>query len=243
MIPNLVYFRTNKLNMIKSLFTQIFIFLIIFLGKIVVVAQGCHEYFPYKIGTEWEITMYDDKEKIISVNTYKILDQDGINYQVSIRSVDIKGKEKLNMTTKWKCENNQLSFEMKDFFPPTAAMNNTKAELKLTGDNLNYPKKLIPGQSLPDANSTLEMYIDGMRFMNMQMKVYERKVENNETVTTPAGTFECIKLTQMTDVKSMFNVKAKSTLWLAKEHGMVKTQSYNEKGRLMSTQLMTKFKS
>jgi hypothetical protein len=132
---------------------------------------------------------------------------------------------------------------MKDFFPPSAAMNNTKAELKMSGDNLTYPKQLVPGQTLPDANSTMEMYIDGMRFMNMQMKVYDRKVENNESVSTPAGTFDCIKLSQMTDVKSMFNVKGKSVIWLAKEHGMVKTQTYTEKGKLSSTQLMTKFKS
>ena len=238
-----MYFRTNNLNMKRSVLNSFYIFILCVSIKTLSYSQACHAYFPYKTGTEWEITMYDDKDKVISVNNYKIINQEGTNYDVSIHSVDAKGKEKLNIITHWKCENDQLSFEMKDFFPPSAAMNNTKAELKMSGDNLNYPKQLIPGQTLPDANSTMEMYIDGMRFMNMQMKVYDRKVENNESVTTPAGTFDCIKLSQMTDVKSMFNVKGRSVLWLAKEHGMVKTQTYTEKGKLSSTQLMTKFKS
>lgn len=205
-------------------------------------AQSCNEYFPSKTGTEWEMTFYDDNNKLVSTNHYKILSQSGNTYDVNLRIVDKKGKETLNTSTKWNCEAGKLSVEMRDIFPPAAAMNNAKAEMKMSGDNLIYPDKLVVGATLPDANSKMEMFIDGVRFMTMTMKVYDRKVEANENISTPLGNLDCVRMSQSSDVKSIINSKGKSVIWLAKNKGMVKSQNFNEKGKLTSTMVMTMFK-
>jgi hypothetical protein len=220
--------------------------LILFLGTSMLpengYSQNCNDYFPSKTGTEWELTSYDEKDKLISTNNYKIVSNTGDEFVISMKSTDKKGKELLNTTTKWRCEAGQLSVEMKDLFPPSGAMANPSTEVRMSGDNLLYPAALSPDQTLPDANAKMELLIDGMRFLTMTMKIYDRKVENNEMVSTPSGNYDCIKLSQNADVKSLINSKGKSVIWLAKNKGMVKTQNFTDKGKLSSTMLMTKFK-
>jgi len=60
-------------------------------------------------------------------------------------------------------------------------------------------------------------------------------------VTTPAGTFDCIKMTQDTDVKAIFKMKAKTTTWYTKGVGMVKTENYDKNGKVESSTVLTKF--
>lgn len=63
-----------------------------------------------------------------------------------------------------------------------------------------------------------------------------------ETITTPAGTYNCVKYSSDTEVSStMFKSKSKSTMYMAKNVGMVKMESYDDKGKLQSKQLLTSF--
>lgn len=206
-------------------------------------SQNCHEFFPFAAGTEWEISAYDEKNKLLSVGQYKITGISNNVADVSVRSTDQKGRELMNIQTKWYCKDGMISFEMKDIFPQNAAMNNTKAEMKFSGTNLEFPGNLNPGLKLPDADAKLEMYIDGMRFMTMNIRITDRQVEGNEQVSTPIGTLECIKISQTSEVKSIISSKSKTSTWISKNKGMVKSESYNQKGKLTGYQLMTKFKS
>lgn len=206
-------------------------------------SQNCHDYFPFSEGTEWELSNYDEKDKLLSVNTYKILSRKGNVAEINFVSLDKKGKEVANIKSNWYCDDNKISFEMKDMFPASAAMNNTKAEMKFSGNNLDFPKNIIAGESLPDADAKLEMYIDGMRFMTMSMNITDRKVDGNEKITTPMGTFDCLKISQTTEVKSIISNKSKTITYLSKSKGMIKSENFNSKGKLIGYQLMTRFKS
>ena len=74
------------------------------------------------------------------------------------------------------------------------------------------------------------------------MKTTNRKVEGTETITTPAGTYNCVKYSSDTEVSStMFKSKSKSTMYMAKNVGMVKMESYDDKGKLQTKQLLTSF--
>ncbi len=217
--------------------------IVIFLGFYsMLLGQECHEYFPFKEGTEWEITSYDEKDKVLSVNNYKIIGRSGNTAEINFSSLDKKGKEIVNITSKWFCDDNNISFEMKDMFPQSAAMNNTKAEMKFSGKNLDFPKTMKVGDKLPDADAKLEMFIDGMRFMSMNIFITERLVEKNEQITTPLGTFDCIKISQSSEIKSIISNKSKSSSWISKSKGLVKSENYNSKGKLTGYQLMTRFK-
>ena len=81
-----------------------------------------------------------------------------------------------------------------------------------------------------------------MTIMNMSVSITNRKVEAVENITTPAGTFECYKITYDVATKMMINVKMKATEWYAKNVGMVKSESYTSDGKLAGSTLLTGLK-
>ncbi|MCB0580266.1 MAG: hypothetical protein KDD10_13265, partial [Phaeodactylibacter sp.] len=67
------------------------------------------------------------------------------------------------------------------------------------------------------------------------------KVEAFEAVTTPAGTFECVKITEDVDSKMAFvNTTGKNKSWYAKNIGLVRQEVFDEKGKLLVRQELVK---
>ena len=64
-----------------------------------------------------------------------------------------------------------------------------------------------------------------MTMMNMVVKIYDRKVEALEEITTPAGIFSCYKMTSTIETKTMFTMVAKSNEWMARKVGPVKSET------------------
>jgi hypothetical protein len=65
-----------------------------------------------------------------------------------------------------------------------------------------------------------------------------------ETIETPAGKFECYKITYLTDMEGMLGkVRTFKTLvWYAKGPGMVRNESYDDKGKMKGSTVLTKYK-
>ncbi|MFN0275221.1 MAG: hypothetical protein ACKVPJ_05725, partial [Chitinophagales bacterium] len=55
------------------------------------------------------------------------------------------------------------------------------------------------------------------------------------------GSFECVKFSETIHMKMLFKVTAKSITWMAEDVGVVKSESYNDKGKLEGYSLLTKF--
>jgi hypothetical protein len=207
-----------------------------------VAAQDWHTYFPSKVGTEWDMTTSDEKGKESTMVTYKIVGRKGPELTLDFVILDKKKNKELSKgTTTYNFDGQTLKMSLKDFFPATGVQGNPDVEVKLSGDELAYPNTLTPGQSLPDANAKMESFMNGMRIMNMVMKITERKVGQNTSVTTPAGTFDCVEITQKSEVKALFQATSITKMWLAKGKGMIKSENYNEKGKLGSITTITRF--
>ena len=77
---------------------------------------------------------------------------------------------------------------------------------------------------------------------NMSTLITDREVLGKESVTTPAGTFDCYIITQSTHIKSMAaNQKRTTKQWIAEGVGVVKSEDYNKKGKLDGTSVLTSF--
>jgi hypothetical protein len=79
------------------------------------------------------------------------------------------------------------------------------------------------------------------------VKIFNRKVEAKEDITTPAGNFTCYKISydmeSSTKVMGMNNkVNLKGVDYVSEGTGVVKTESYNKKGSLSSYSLLTGYK-
>ena len=96
------------------------------------------------------------------------------------------------------------------------------------------------GQELPDAELLLTMSMASVN-MKMTVNMINRKVIAKEKVTTPAGTFDCFVLNNETEVNLGMKMKMSSKEWLSKGVGVVKTEEYDDNGKLLSKSVLTKF--
>jgi hypothetical protein len=115
-------------------------------------------------------------------------------------------------------------------------------EVKVETEDMHMPGSLKAGDVLDDGEMTMKISNQGFTFMTIKVKVYNRKVEAIENVTTPAGTFECAKISYDIDTKVGIAAKFKGIEWTSKNVGVVKSESYNSKGKLQGYTLLTSLK-
>jgi hypothetical protein len=105
-----------------------------------------------------------------------------------------------------------------------------------------YPAGLSAGQTLPDANITVSASTGGVSILNLTVIITNRKVVGTESVTVPAGTFECFKITYDVETKMMFKVNATVTEYVNMGVGNVKTETFDKKGKPAGTTQLVELK-
>jgi hypothetical protein len=104
------------------------------------------------------------------------------------------------------------------------------------------------GDDLDEAAFEIRSKQNGKDFMTMKSQIKNRKVGGIEKITTPAGTWDCVKLLETRAVtmsmmgKQMPPKEIKTTEWFAPGAGLVKTDSYDDKGLLLHTTELTSIK-
>lgn len=209
-------------------------------------AQDCRLYFPDKKGAIREMKSYDQKNKLTSVAKQEILDKkvSGNDVSITVRSTNFSADDKEVYTADLElvCENGVFKFDMKNFLDPNTMSAYKDMGLEITGDNLLYPSGFKVGDALPDGTITMKVKSNEMTVMNITLTISNRKVEGNETINTEAGTFPCYKITYDTTSKVGFiSVNTSVAEWIAESVGVVRTESYNRKGRLIGYSVLTKY--
>ncbi|MCC6723225.1 MAG: hypothetical protein IT258_01855 [Saprospiraceae bacterium] len=201
-------------------------------------------YLAFKSGMSMELTHYDKKGKTSGTSRHKVLDvgniPDGFAATIEMENTDGKGKRSTASKFDIKCKGNSMFIDMRSLMNPEAMANTQDMEMEMTGDAMEFPNELTPGQTLPNGQMELKMMMNGMKFMTIKLNISNRKVEGTETVTTPAGSFECVKMTQDTEMQSIFKMKTRTATWYAKGVGMVKTENYDKNGKVESSTVLTK---
>ncbi|HPG33491.1 MAG: hypothetical protein H6541_05560 [Lentimicrobiaceae bacterium] len=208
-------------------------------------AQDCDGYFPAKSGTFIETKSYDAKGRLTGTNQQTILAVEpmatGLTMKVQSEQFDDKDKPTFSQVLGMRCENGVFYMDMKNFLDPKTMGGMKDMEMTVDGLDLEFPNVLQVGQTLNDGNINMGVLSGGMQIMSMSVKMYNRKVEAIESVTTPAGTFECYKLTYDMDIKSIMKMTVKATQWVARHIGAVKTETYDKKGNLSGYTVLSAF--
>ncbi len=79
--------------------------------------------------------------------------------------------------------------------------------------------------------------------MSITIAITNRMVEKRETITTPAGTFDCYKITY--DVQTgmgFIKTNTKTAEWYSGKAGSVRTETLDKKGKLMGYSQITSIK-
>ncbi len=206
-------------------------------------AQECSIYYPLEKGVKLEYTLYGNKDKVEGTQTQEITEveqtSEGLNAKMHINFRDEKGKEVYEMDYGFLCVGNVVRIDFQSLMSGPMIEQFEGAEAEITGTDVEWPNDLSVGMELPDANVSMKMSMGGIN-MKMEMDITARKVEKKETVTTPAGTYDCFVVYSETHSKMMMaNQTFPSRVWLAEGVGMVKNESYNKNGKLMNQMVLT----
>tara|TARA_R110000822_G_scaffold68195_4_gene165833 strand:- start:1809 stop:2501 length:693 start_codon:yes stop_codon:yes gene_type:complete len=220
----------------------------LFLVSSTALSQNCSKYYPMEEGTSFQYTMTNKKGKTEGITDYSITNVENTGgvttASMNMKFTDEKGKEIFVSDYKLSCTGDVVKIDYNSLVPAQMMKQYTDMgmEMEISGTDIELPNNLSVGQGLDDANVAMSIKMPGMN-MNIKVDQLNRIVEKKESVNTPAGTYECYVITQ-DNVSETMGVKQtmQSKLWLAEGVGMVKQETYNKKGDLMSKSELTSFK-
>lgn len=220
-----------------------FVYGIVFLNA----QENCSKYYPMEEGSSFQYTMYDKKGKTEGVTDYTITNvttENGTtNATFDMKFTDKKGKQVFNTDYNMSCTGDGITIDFESLFPSQMMTQYQEMglEMDITGTDIQLPNDLSVGKKLEDANVSVAMNMSGIK-MNITVDQTNRMVENKESVTTPAGTFDCYVITESTTSKTMgATQEMNNKLWLAEGVGMVKQESYKKNGNMISRMELTEF--
>lgn len=214
-------------------------------------AAQCNNFFAYEKGDFFEQATYNEKGKEQDRQTLTIKDvivgSEITTYKVSAASSASSHNETYDL--EFTCEDGTFRFDGQELI--ASIMNQMQAEgmtLKLDGDASAYPPSLAVGDQLENNTFTMTMSsgAEGMMInVNTAIHMYDRNVESKEFITTPAGTFDCYKIsykmTSTTEVMGMkTEVKSAGVEYITPRFGVVRSEQYDEKGKVQGKSELTK---
>ncbi|MEN8117461.1 MAG: hypothetical protein ABFS16_10805, partial [Bacteroidota bacterium] len=213
-------------------------FIVLIAGS--VSAQNCKAFLPYSKGTVWEITDYTAKGKETGRTAYELVDkkESGKNFTFTVKAVayDDKGKEVFSNSYDAFCKGGKFGFDMNYMMDGQSMQAYNEMDMEVDATELEIPDMNTPaGTKLNDAS--LQIQIAGL--FKMTINVTERVVEAKEKQETPAGTFDCIKISQRVSTKMMVKVNMLAKEWYAEGVGLVASETYNKKGKLVGYSKLT----
>ena len=198
-----------------------------------------------KKGTSLTYTQFDKKGKETSKSTHvtsNVQTNDGnVSATITMESIIEKQDEPFKAEYNITCSDNELKVDMARFFDTNqlAAYQSTDMEVIMDGDILAFPSELSPNSALNDGTITVKVNSGAVTIVTLKMNITNRKVTKNESVTTAAGTFNCTKVTYDFESKVGFiKVRGSGEEWYS-DYVLVKSASYNKKGKLISTSELT----
>ncbi|MBT8235665.1 MAG: DUF3108 domain-containing protein [Bacteroidia bacterium] len=204
------------------------------------ISQDCSTFFPMNEGTKFQITMYDKKDKVSGVMDYVIKEASGNTATMYYEMQDEKGKMLTSSEYDITCSDDGVTIDFSSMMSPEIMGQYEDMEVEMSGTDLLYPNNLSTGQTLPDADVLMTIKMPPMN-MKMNMNFFNRKVEGKESVTTPAGTFDCYVITYDSEAKMGIKMTSRNKLWLSEGYGMIKQETFNKKDKLIGKSILTAF--
>ncbi|MBE9510783.1 MAG: hypothetical protein IMY71_07895 [Bacteroidetes bacterium] len=215
------------------------------LGTSNLFSQECVFYSPVEKGTVLKYSNYDKKDKLTGTTTQTVID----NYvEEGVQTVKLRNEyQGVDMDSAFvrelemKCKDGKYYVDMESYIGESTLVPYSNMETTFEVENMTIPAKLKAGEILDNGRVTATISHNDMKIMTISVNISNRKVEAKEDITTPAGTFECYKISYDISTKMIITIKASTVEWYAKNIGVVRTESYNKKGKLTGYTLLTGF--
>jgi DUF3108-like len=195
--------------------------------------QDCSNYFFLQNNKTIGITMYNKKGSETGRLVYSIsgLQNNGNSLSATANEemFDKKGKSVMKAVNEIKCDGGVLMMDIRMNMPQSGSSEDQNTTATATNVYVEYPSTMNVGDHLKDASMNMNVNNKGMN-ETVSINVTNRIVQGKETVTTPAGTWDCFKITSnvQTSIKTMgigIPVRTDQTEWFAPGFGIVKTET------------------
>lgn len=207
--------------------------------------SNCTPYLPITMGSSWEVTSYSAKDKETGKVVYELINivetDTSTLFRIKAETFDKKGEKTYTNQYKAYCKNGKFDFDMAFMIDGESMQAYQNMDVKVDASELEIPTmETPPGTSLKDGNLDVRVSTGDITVFKMNVKVTERKLETIEEITTSAGTFKCLKITQKINTKMLVRIEGTSTEWYAENIGIIRSESYNKNGKLTGYDLLTK---
>ena len=208
----------------------------------------CTPFFTFKEGTQWEMHSFNKRDKLESKMAYKIIEVERsggkLSAHVSSTVYDKKDKVLMDMDYWMHCEDGVYSVDLSSVLGADIMEGFEDMNMEIEGDPLILPSDLSVGMTLPDATTTMKVSSAGINIMSTDVQVTDRKVVDKGDVEVPAGTFEAYEIKSTQKIEAGFlNKEYDYVEYYAPDVGMVRSETYDRKGKLDSYMVLADFDS
>lgn len=166
-------------------------------------AQDCTQYLYMQKNKTIEMTFFTNKgdARFKSISTVSdVKTESGITTATVVsQGYDKNGKALGGQNTvRYKCDGHVVMMEMNFDIPQQQSDKSAKMDIKVNGDFTEFPTDMKVGDHLKDASTQMQMGTNGNTTATTTVKITNRIVAAQENVTTPAGTWNCFKITYNT---------------------------------------------
>jgi hypothetical protein len=198
-----------------------------------VIAQDCNGYYFLQNNKTIEMAILNRKGEQSGKQIYNVFN---VNSSASSATADLvsemfdkKGKSIAKSNAKIKCDGGVMMMDMKMSLAQQPGAPQTNTDVKADNIYIEYPNSMNVGDNLKNASMHMDVDHNGLK-QSVDMEVFDRKVEAKEKVTTPAGSWDCYKISFKSKMRMKtagigIPVNMEGIEYFAPGFGIVKTES------------------
>ena len=204
----------------------------------------CDGYFPFEEGVFFQQTHFDAKGNIMSVVSSTIDKVEAIpsGFEAHVRTslADERGEAVGEGEYTVRCIHDVFHIHVNNLLNPGMLETYQSMQMTTGGEGIQMPAKLTAGQQLPKGGTRIDVTSEGLAIVTLNFEVLDRKVEGKETINILIGAFECYRIRETVNFQAMFLTRSYTTVgWYAKNVGLVRQETYDQKGQLSSRMELT----
>ncbi len=206
-------------------------------------SKACSQLSSLKISSQLVYHTYDRNEKLIVKSYFKVVDEDktadGKRFTLFSESKDAKSERIYDAAFVWDCKPGAFLIDLKNYLPPATMSAYQGMEIRGELKQIDYPLQCPLDQVFPDIILNLEAWNNSNKYADIKLQVNNRRMNGEESISCPAGTFKCKKMTYDLTISTVnlgfpATNKFSITEWFSDEVGMVR-HDYYKKDKLINT--------
>lgn len=211
----------------------------------------CNAYFPAAEGASFQLTEYSRKGKVLSHSRHQVMGTTtkGNTSSTAVRN-DLLDKKQQFVNARIytvECQGSIFYIDLSQFLNHEAFAECATADMTVVNAHMDLPSNVKAGDELNDAQLIIQLEEEGIKIAEMTVSITNRRVEGEEEVNTTAGTYDCVKVSYTAEITvegiSTLTIKGNVVDWYALGVGVVRSESYDSKGKLFRYRELTVFTS